>query len=85
MNLEIKGYHIFDYIFILFMIITLISIAIRGSGRIRYGDAIHDKEARRADAAAQNNHKSDKKPKDILSMKFGDHTNVENSDEEESD
>ena len=79
MNLSIKGVGIFDCIFILCLIASLINIALRGSGRIRYGDAILDKEARKK---SQANGKSEKRPNDILSMRFGDHTIAENSDEE---
>ena len=51
MNLNVKGYRIFDCVFILFFIASLINIALRGSGRIRYGDAILDKEARKKSQA----------------------------------
>ena len=44
MNLNIKGYNIFDCICILSVLLTLVSIAVRGSGRIRYNDVILDKD-----------------------------------------
>ena len=86
MNLNFKDYNIFDIIFIGFLIGALVNIAIRGSGRIRYGDAILDREARKKAALLPNSSiKSTKKPKDILSMRFGEHTKEDNSDEEDSD
>ena len=44
MSIKIYGTNLFPWVFFLSVIISLISIAIRGSGRIRYNDAIVDKE-----------------------------------------
>ena len=44
MSIKIYGTNLFHWVFFLSVIISLISIAIRGSGRIRYNDAIVDKE-----------------------------------------
>ena len=44
MNIKLHGTNLFYWVFFLSVIISLISIAIRGSGRIRYNDAIVDKE-----------------------------------------
>jgi len=46
MNFNVRGYNIFDCIFLLFVVASLINIALRGSGRIRYNDTI-DKEKRK--------------------------------------
>jgi len=44
MNMRIGGVSVFDYIIIVSIIGTCISIAIRGSGRIRYNDVIQGAE-----------------------------------------
>ena len=40
---KIGGISIFDYVFLLAVVITIILIAINGSGRIRYNDLIEEK------------------------------------------
>ena len=44
MNVRLFNTSIFDYLLLIFVLIALISIGIRGSGRIRYNDVIMDKE-----------------------------------------
>ena len=48
MHLRIKDTSIFDYMILTSFVLTCVNIAIRGSGRIRYNDAIDDKEKRKA-------------------------------------
>ena len=43
MNPRVNDVGIFDYLFVVSLVISLISIAIRGSGRIRYNDIILNK------------------------------------------
>ena len=64
--LKIADISIFDFIFLLAIIVTIIIIAINGSGRIRYNDILDEKGKPV---------KERKKiiPKDILSMRFGEH------------
>lgn len=68
MNFNVKGYSIFDCIFLAFVVASLINIAWRGSGRIRYNDAIQSKEQRKI---AEQSGKKVSKQKDILSSYFG--------------
>lgn len=79
---KIAGTSIFDYLFILAIIMTIIIIAVKGSGRIRYNDIIDGKSGK-----AQG--KRMKAPKDILSMKFGvgykKHRTGDNSDSSEDE
>ena len=79
MHLRIKDTSIFDYMILTSVVLTCVLIAIRGSGRIRYNDAIDDKEKRKA----VKDHKA-KKPKDILSMRFGE-GNTSDEDDDSSD
>lgn len=78
---KIAGTSIFDYLFILSVIVTIIIIAVNGSGRIRYNDII-DGKSNQAKGKA-------KPPKDILSMKFGvgysKHRTKDNSDSSEDE
>ena len=85
MFFKIAGVSVFDYLFLLSVITTIILIAINGSGRIRYNDLIDEK----------GKPKSVRKkvvPKDILSMRFGasykkqkDKDADESSDEDEAE
>ena len=81
MHLRIKGTSIFDYIILLSVTLTCVNIAIRGSGRIRYNDAIDDEEKRKT---VGQNHKA-LKPKDILSMRFGEGNTSDEDDDSSSD
>ena len=76
----------FDFIIFASVVGTIISIAIRGSGRIRYNDMNLDKEERKkAEARGQKVPKA----KDILSLRFGEDRKKGlfqgNSDDEDSD
>lgn len=83
MNLRIGDISIFDYIILASILCTCISIAVRGSGRIRYNDMILDKEQRKKDRLAG---KKIPAPKDILSIRFGDQKQSKyESDDEDSD
>ena len=62
--LRIAGISIFDLIFLLSIVMTIIIIAINGSGRIRYNDILDEKGKPKKD-------RKNIKPKDILSMRFG--------------
>jgi len=85
MFFKIAGVSVFDYLFLLMVITTIILIAVNGSGRIRYNDLIDEK----------GKPKSVRKkvvPKDILSIRFGasykkqkDKDADESSDEDETE
>lgn len=65
---KIAGISVFDYVFLLSVVGTMIIIAINGSGRIRYNDIIEEKNNK---AKGGPQAKNAKKPKDILSIRFG--------------
>ena len=70
--LKIAGVSFFDYVFLISVFATLIIIAINGSGRIRYNDIIEDKKKVKGAANAQQKSQIKvRKPKDILSIRFG--------------
>ena len=64
MFFSIGGVGFFDYMFIISVLATIITIAFKGSGRIRYNDIIDEKGKSQS---GQNK----VKPKDILSIRFG--------------
>ena len=57
-------------------------IAIRGSGRIRYNDAILNKEQR---IKAEQRGEKIPKPKDILSMRFGEEHDTDSDADSDDD
>ena len=81
MYIKIADASIFDYMLTLSILCSLLMIAIRGSGRIRYNDAILSKEQR---IKAEQRGEKIPKPKDILSMRFGEGADND-SDEDSSD
>lgn len=77
MYFKIAGVSVFDYLFLLSVVTTIILIASNGSGRIRYNDLIDEK----------GKPKSARKkvvPKDILSMRFGASYKKQKQDKDES-
>ena len=63
MFFRLAGASVFDYIFMIAVIVTILIISINGSGRIRYNDIL--------DKSGKISVDKKNRPKDILSIKFG--------------
>jgi hypothetical protein len=72
----VAGNTIFDYMYLFFVVITIIVIIVTGSGRVRYGDVIHSQDVKKKkEKGISVDDKDDKtryyEPKDILTVRFG--------------